>query len=121
MILTHKQIKAAAKRSRKSAIKCSLRHWQEMRAATKRELARGVAKGSSSTLYSGIGSCALCEKYFRKGGCAVCGLWNGEQCAENRVFCGAENTLMDYRNGYATRKEWQAAADVVIARLKELK
>ena len=105
--LTRKQVKAAAKRGRKSALKCSYKHWHQISTATIEEFEKvandnGFVKLTNDndmdvrcfirgyliqTTY-----CALCLKYYN-----LCALG---KCPMNDRACFAEwIVLRDWLNG----------------------
>ena len=120
--LTLTQIEAAAKKSRKASIACTLRHWREMRDATLRKLSRAIKQGSRSTLYNGYSSCALCKHCCKS--CRKCGLWDGMACYDGAIYLHATQSLDEYiNNGHINngRRKWQRAADKVIEAIENLK
>ncbi len=74
--LTQKQVKAAAAKGRKPAIRCSLVHWQQIRTATKAELCKQMY-----AITFGPSLCGLCQYYNRQ--CGRCPLKvNGVSCCK---------------------------------------
>lgn len=74
--MTIEEIERAGQRSKKSALKASIKHHKQMLAATEKELREGD-RNNASGLYGWL--CALCERYTcsncpihkipKKGGC----------------------------------------------------
>ena len=63
--LTQKEIKVAAKKSKRAAKKCSQEHWRQLSTATEDELKKGLKKKRVSTRNK---HCALCIRYD----CLIC-------------------------------------------------
>lgn len=72
--LTLKQIKAAAKRSKKAAFKCSLLHWEQLASATPGQLKAALAMPRRTGIFAN--QCAMCRRYLRRlrgnDNCSAC-------------------------------------------------
>jgi len=67
--LTIKEVKQAAKKSKRDALRCSRKHWRQNWMATKEELKRHVIKkGPKQKSPTDQSLCALCTRYFDRGG-----------------------------------------------------
>jgi len=60
--LTRKEIREAAKKSEEAAVKCSIKHWEQIRDATRAELTQGY---DNDRVISNHEFCALCKRYFK--------------------------------------------------------
>ena len=71
--LTQKQVKEAAKKSRKAAIECSRLHWEQLATATDEESGNKRDSLMMSVL-DGHEYCALCKRFFAECRCNDCPL-----------------------------------------------
>ncbi len=131
-MLTHKQIEAAAKKSRKTAIACTQKHWEQMRDAPLEKLRQGeqakqkklsgrrLLKKQTTLYYSNM-TCALCLRYEFQ--CSdECKLWGGNSsCGDSSKYKKAQEAHVDYILIGKGRAKWQRAAQKVIDRIKWLK
>lgn len=118
--LTQEEIKAAAKKSEKAAIACSVKHWEQILAATKWELQRA----DHAIMYGK--NCALCirhkDKYDPKHSthCSQCSLGKIGKCEDYGAWRGAVWALEEYLRGRIDRREFRCDAQPMLDLLKSL-
>lgn len=112
-MLTQKQIRKAAKTSRKEAVICSAIHWTQLARASKH-----VIKGVGEE-YLKTDGCAMCQRYDLKGRGST------KACPPCRLACLAKGHWYKAFSAYTTRsgfshrgkgfrwKRWQKAANVL--------
>lgn len=108
--LTKKQVEAAAKKGAKAAFKCSIKHWEQVCAASGEEAVGKVRRGG----LIGSQTCALCSHYS----CDDCPVYNPPGCCPE--FNTVYGCLFDYL-GNETPENWQAFDKARKAMLKYLK
>jgi len=111
-VLSCKQIERAAKTSRKAAIICCRRHWQELRAAKLEKLKKEIGSMEIADY-----TCALCLRYKD---CEECYLWYNECCDDSPVFEAVCQIYSEYIRTGKGRRKWQKAANRIIDRLEKM-
>lgn len=99
--LTKTQVKNAAKKGERTAIKCSIRHWTQIRDATNEELAQA---DDNDKVSNGAEFCALCKRYYNLNtngnACEYCPLYkNGFGCL-TKDNCSARGPYAKAQNAY---------------------
>lgn len=134
--LTDKQVMAAANKGHIEAIRCSLRHWNQLLSATKAEL-RLALKRDNNPIHGEL--CALCRRYFEGGydalkSTSTCGLCplrphgKSRGCGDSSLWDRANNALgeWEFNKTNPDWRVWQEAAKAMrdylakaLARAKE--
>ena len=74
--VTKKEVKAAAKRGRRAALKCTQKHWWQLKTATEDQLRAGRRSHRASIQSD---RCALCVRYLRRPK-TTCPLASASRC-----------------------------------------
>jgi len=113
--LTKAEVKREAKKGEIPAIKCSLKHWDQISSATRQELIRKLRSGKR--LITGD-SCALCQRHRGNGFCPflnrICTL--GWGCT--KTFDDAGSALYDFQRNNTESNYVRAIKKSVIVRDK---
>ena len=125
--LTKKQINYAAKRGEKAAIKCSIRHWKELREASLEDLKNWDSSGA--TIIVGHSACALCRRHSTSQYDDTCVDCNACSLGRKLGSCGvsecnpyrkADRVYNQYFKSWKLRRKWQRACDRMIKVLESL-
>jgi|GEM_PF-5499575 len=126
--LTEEEIKEAAKKSKRAAIKMSIRHWEQLHSVTLREFFEAEKKDLASI---GGDYCSLCRRYNWKPSI----LKSPRPCPLINTICGEEercswawrdvSAIVNYADGleYITGIEemaWRYATLMMLQELRKL-
>lgn len=113
--LTQKEIKAAAKKSEKAAIACSVLHWEQILTATKRDF----HEPSAGTVYSI--DCALCIRHMKHGRtqCCLCSLGKIKLCRDD-TWQNARGAMDEYLDGKINFRQFRRKAQPMLDLLRSL-
>ena len=92
--LTQKQVKEAAKKSRKAAIECSRLHWEQLATCTKGELLAKTRQLSEYHDLIGCDYCSLCIRYRGdNSSCDECPISDDQNCVKKSQWRKCYNTF----------------------------
>ena len=113
--LTRKEVDAAAKKSKKAAIACSVLHWEQILSATKKDFRR-----LSNEIHPMSGLlCALCVRH--EYNCAVCSLGRDHSCKQGgSLYRIALRAYFKYMHGDIDIYEFRRKARPILNLLKTL-
>jgi hypothetical protein len=131
--LTKDDITAAAKKSKKDAILCSIRHWEEMREISTDKLMESMHDYDSVLAPFGD-NCAMCIRYYQdeEPSCKKCPLFiAGFGCEENNsvwekatdIYCKQykHTAYPEYDEPVKNfRRKWQLLCNKMIKQLESL-
>ena len=115
--LTEAEIRAAAERGKKPAIRISSKHWWQMATATEEEFSDGLDNDKT-----GVGEryCALCQRY---GKCKKCILKNPQDHSHEvccKTYRKAEKAGRRWREGVGRHSTFQRRATDMYELLESL-
>lgn len=115
--LTQKEIKAAAEKSKKAAIACSVLHWEQVLTATKEELLDFLVKKSESLIRWQY--CALCVRC--KNNCKPCPMPSEKVCRRSgSVWVRASRAFVALQNGNIGIKAFRTRTQPMLDLLRSL-
>ena len=112
--ITRKEVKQAAKKSRQTAIKMSIKHWQQLEGASFYEL-RNKQRSTPNILTENY--CALCQRFKKNNRCGACPLYSfGYICCKEYDLAELVYHKKPYKHSL-----FQFAAGIMSEKLETLK